>query len=441
MGWLISSIIACSIMMALMYIPLSGVTHTVMPHIMMVIATMTVLGPGILFFACAYESIKNRIVNMCVLISLGILAAYVYGNLAAQGIFAIPDHAFFMTSVMLVTFSHIGEYMDERVRKRADLALRNSMKLKTDRSPVLTEEKEYMDHGHFRMLIDKISHISVLIAIGLSFVTFVCWYFFFYHLAGEHPFLWALKMSIAVLVIACPCSLCWVTPAATLVASRKGLKHSIIVKHSAAFEKIARLHVIIFDIHGLKQEEQDAIVHLKRMNMKVVVIAEDREQMTKFAEQSGRGADEYYNRISSNEKKEIIERFQRQGMRVGVVNNSGSDVSLLTQSDAGIILGTGMNIPKRYGDIILVKNDLLDMVKAVQLGRRTVSKIKQNVFWAFLFNALGIPIATGALYPVFGMSLKSEYVELAMIFSSVLVVINSLSLRFPLFLKVDHSRE
>lgn len=433
MGWLISSIIACSIMMVLMYIPLSGLTHTSMPHIMMVIATMTVLGPGILFFACAYESIKNRIANMCVLISLGILAAYVYGNLAAQGIFAIPDHAFFMTAVMLVTFSHIGEYMDERVKKRADRALRNSMELKTDRPLVLTEEKEYTDHGHFRRLIDKVSHISVLVAIGLSFVTFVCWYFFFYHLAGEHPFLLALKMSIAVLVIACPCSLCWVTPAATMVASRKGLKHSIIIKHSTVFEKIARLNVIVFDIHGLKQEEQDVIGYLKRMNMRVVIITEGHEQIAKFAV-SGTGVDEYYNRISPNEKREIIEGFQRQGMKVGVASNSGSDISSLAQSDVGIVLGTGMDVTKRYGDIILIKNDLMDVVKAIQLGRRAMSKIKQNIFWAFFFNLLGIPIAAGVLYPFFGISLRPEYVELAMVFSSVSIVINSFLLKRTYFI-------
>jgi P-type Cu+ transporter len=147
------------------------------------------------------------------------------------------------------------------------------------------------------------------------------------------------------------------------------------------------------------------------------------------------GVDECYNRISPNEKREIIEGFQRQGMKVGVVSNSSSDISSLAQSDVGIVLGTGMDVTKRYGDIILIKNDLMHVVKAIQLGRRTMSKIKQNIFWGFLFNVLGIPIAAGALYPIFGISLKSGHVELAMILSSVLVVVNSLSLRSPFFLK------
>lgn len=430
MGWLVSSIIACITMMALMYVPPSALPHTYMPHIMMIIATMTVLGPGIPFFACAYESIKNRFANMCVLISLGTLAAYVYGSLATQGIFALPEHAFFMTAVMLVTFSHIGEYVNERVKKRASRVLQNSTELKTDRPSVVTRGKEYTNHGHSLMFIDKVSHTFVLIAVGLSFITFICWYFFFYRLAREYPFLWALKMAIAVLIIACPCSLCWATPAATLVASRKGLKHSIVVKHSTAFEKIARLNVLVFDMNGLKQDIQDVIVHLKRMNVRIIIMAEDREQAIKFAV-SGAGVNEYYSGISPDEKRGIIEGFHRQGMKVGVVSNSASGISSLAQSNVAIVLGTGMDATKGYGDVILIKNDLMDVVKTIQLGRRTMSKIKQNILWAFLFNVLGIPIATGAFYPIFGISLKSEYAELAMILSSTLVVINSLGLRFP----------
>ncbi len=92
MGWLISSIIACITMVAIMYIPLPESIHTYMPHIMMVIATVTVLGPGIHFFTCAYESIKNRLVKMDVLISTGILSAYMYGNFASQGFFDVSDH-------------------------------------------------------------------------------------------------------------------------------------------------------------------------------------------------------------------------------------------------------------------------------------------------------------------------------------------------------------
>ncbi|WKZ14936.1 MAG: HAD family hydrolase [Candidatus Jettenia caeni] len=213
------------------------------------------------------------------------------------------------------------------------------------------------------------------IAVGLSLITFVCWYFLFYHLAGERPFLWALKMAIAVLVIACPCSLCWATPAATMVASRIGLKHSIVVKHSAAFEKIARLNVLVFDVNGLRQDVQDVLLHLKRMNIRVVMMTEDREQTTRFAV-SGIGVDEYYNRISPDEKRAVIERFQRQGMKVGVVSNSGSDISSLTQPDVRIMLGAEMDVTKGHGDIILIKNDLMDVVKTVQLGRRTVIENK-----------------------------------------------------------------
>lgn len=433
MGWLIFSIIPFIIMMVLMYIPLPGLIHAYMPQIMMIIATVAVLGPGIPFFACAYESIKNRCATMCVLISIGVLSAYAYGCLASQDIFDVSGHAFFMTAVMLITFSHIGEYMEERVKKRADKVLRKFLELNTHRAQVFSiENKVYMDKAHFRHFVDKVTHTFTPIAVGLSIATFFCWYFLFYSLAGEHYFLWALKMAIAVLVISTPCSLCWAAPTATMAASRVGLRHSILIKQTSVLEKAAQLNVLVFDMDKTKHDIRDAVKLLRRMNIRVVVMTEDREQAARFVA-SGIDIDEYHVRVSSLEKREIIKAFQKQGMRVGVVNSGVCDISTMAQADVGIVLGTDMDISKETGDIIIIGDDMTDVVKSIQLGRITLLKIKQNVFWAFLFNVIGISIAAGVLYPSFGISLKSEHAELAMVLSSFLVVINSLLLKRAFF--------
>src|SRR3990172_8315876 len=115
-GWLILCIIASTITMMLMYAHLPDTLHTYTPYFLMIIATMTLLGPGLDFFVSAYKSIKNLSANMDVLISIGILSSYIYSILAMNGLFGASGHAFFETAVMLITFIRIGKYLEERVK-------------------------------------------------------------------------------------------------------------------------------------------------------------------------------------------------------------------------------------------------------------------------------------------------------------------------------------
>lgn len=129
------------------------------------------------------------------------------------------------------------------------------------------------------------------------------------------------------------------------------------------------------------------------------------------------------------DKQQVVRRYQEAGHFVGMVGDGINDAPALAQADIGIAIGSGTDVAKETGDIVLVKGDIRDVERGIRLGRRTLGKIRQNLFWAFFYNVIGIPVAAGLLYPAFGLVLKPELAGLAMAFSSVSVVTNSLLLR------------
>lgn len=644
MGWLILSILASIAMMVLMYAPLPDSVHIYMPYVMMGIATITVLGPGMDFFVSAYKSIRNLFANMDVLVSLGVLSAYCYSIFAIFGSFGVSGHAFFETAVMLIAFIRIGKYLEERVKGRASHALQKLVKLQADKARLLSSEgiesevnasslqvgdvvivrageiipvdgevmegassvdesmvtgesmpvvkqkgssvvgatinktgllkvkttkvgeetvlsqiitmveDAQMDKAPIQRFADRVSNIFVPIVVGLSIVTFLCWYFVFYDAAGQQPFVWALKTAIAVLVIACPCAMGLATPTAIMVGSGVGLDHAILIKRASALEEVARLNVMVFDktgtiteghftvtdivpsntfteaelitlaaagcafsnhplaqsvvdearkkkltwdtvqhfqekagsgiachyqgkdllignevlltSHGItldklkdtveeleshgksfmfvayggisvgvlalmdkiKQTARDVVMQLQQMNIRAIMMTGDSEQVAK-AVASAVGIEEHRAKVLPAEKMEVIKGFQEKGLKVGMVGDGINDAPALAQADVGIAIGAGTDVAKETGDIVLIKNDMMDVVRAIQLGKRTLSKVRQNLFWAFFYNVIGIPIAAGVMYPLIGISLKPEYAGLAMAFSSVSVVTNSLLLK------------
>ncbi len=397
-------------------------------------------------------------------------------------------------------------------------------------------------------IADTVSGYFVPAVVVIAIAAFLAWYFLGFGLA------FALKIFIAVLIIACPCALGLATPTAIMVGTGLGAKHGILFKSAESLQMTHKVNVIVFDKTGtltkgkpevtdvvafeehnendviriaavaekrsehplaeaivnkavnekikvdepsrfhsitgkgveavfrgkkifagnrkliqegkidikkfedgirkleeegktvmiialekkviglvgvadtLKENSSDAVKRLKEMGKEVVMISGDNERTAKAIAASV-GIEKVLADVLPDEKANEIKKLQASGKKVAMCGDGINDAPALAQADIGIAVGSGTDVAIETGDVVLIKNDLRDVVTAIDLSRFTLGKIKQNLFWAFIYNTLGIPLAAGVLFPFTGFLLNPVIAGAAMSFSSVSVVGNTLLMR------------
>lgn len=178
----------------------------------------------------------------------------------------------------------------------------------------------------------------------------------------------------------------------------------------------------------VRETSAAAIARLKEMGLRVVLLTGDNSRAANYIGAQV-GADEVIAEVLPGDKADVVRSIQEKGGRVIMVGDGINDAPALTQADVGCAVGGGSDIAIESADVVLMKDDLGDVPKAVRLSRLTITNIKENLFWAFCYNTIGIPIAAGVLYPFFEILLSPMIGALAMSLSSVCVVGNALRLR------------
>jgi Cu+-exporting ATPase len=178
----------------------------------------------------------------------------------------------------------------------------------------------------------------------------------------------------------------------------------------------------------MKASTPEAIHALREEGLRIVILTGDRKEAAKVIADK-LGIEEVEGEVLPQQKAEIVKRLKREGRIVAMAGDGINDAPALAASDVGIAMGTGTDVAIENAGITLVKGDLRGIVRARKLSRATIRNIKQNLLFAFLYNAIGVPIAAGVLYPVFGLLLSPMLASAAMSFSSVSVIVNALRLR------------
>ncbi len=398
-------------------------------------------------------------------------------------------------------------------------------------------------------LADKISGVFVPIVIGLAILSGLAWFFL-----GQESWIFALTISISVLVIACPCALGLATPMAIMVGTGKGAENGVLIKSAEALETTAKVDTIVFDKtgtitegqpivtdlvtaaaidsnelltlaasaekgsehplgeaiireaeakglalqaaeqfnaipgHGIevtiadqhlflgnkklmmenkidlgdlaetsdqlaergktpmyiaidqkiagviavadtvKENSVQAIERLHQMGIEVAMITGDN---TRTAEAIARqvGIDRVLSEVLPEDKASEVKVLQQDGKRVAMVGDGINDAPALAQAEIGIAIGSGTDVAMESADIVLMRSDLMDVPTAVELSQATIKNIRENLFWAFAYNTLGIPVAMGVLHLFGGPLLNPIFAAAAMSLSSVSVVLNASRLK------------
>lgn len=299
-------------------------------------------------------------------------------------------------------------------------------------------------------VVDKIALVFVPVVLGLSVLTFILWY----AIGGSGQLPHAILSAVSVLVIACPCALGLATPTALMVGIGKAAQKNILIKDATALENIRKIDALVIDKTGtltipnkdvdftkadslslderetLKPYAREAMEALQKEGIEVYMMSGDKDEAAKYWADKA-GIKHYRSKVMPQDKEDMVRQLQAEGKHVAMVGDGINDTQALAAADVSIAMGKGTDIAMDVAQVTLMGTDLRRIPDAIRLSRATVGMIKQNLFWAFIYNVICIPLAAGLPY-VFGAEwqITPMWASALMAFSSISVVLNSLRLYF-----------
>ena len=299
-------------------------------------------------------------------------------------------------------------------------------------------------------IVDRAALVFVPVVAAIALVTFLAWWI----LGGNSMLPQAIMSAVAVLVIACPCAMGLATPTALMVGIGKAAESQILIKDASALENLRHVDAIVIDKtctltipnqnvdftradslpleerETLKPKAKEAVEELQQGGIQVYMMSGDKEDAARFwAEQAG--IRHYQSNVLPNDKENLVKRLQQEGHHVVMVGDGINDTQALALADVSMAIGRGTDVAMDVAQVTLMGDDLRTIPFAIRLSKRTVRMIWENLFWAFIYNLICIPLAAGLPY-LFGMrfQITPMWASSLMAFSSLSVVLNSLRLRW-----------
>ena len=300
-------------------------------------------------------------------------------------------------------------------------------------------------------IVDKAALVFVPVVAGIALITFLAWWI----IGGNACLPQAIMSGVAVLVIACPCAMGLATPTALMVGIGKAAQKQILIKDAAALENIRKVNALVIDKTGtltipnqnvdftkgdglddlesretLKPHASEAMKLLEKEGIEVYMMSGDREEAARYWANKA-GIKHYQSKVKSDDKQAMVKKLQAEGKHVMMIGDGINDTQALALADVSMAIGKGTDVAMDVAQVTLMDDDLMAIPDAVKLSRKTVGMIWQNLFWAFIYNLICIPLAAGVLH-LFGIDFQITpmWASALMACSSVSVVLNSLRLRF-----------
>ena len=298
--------------------------------------------------------------------------------------------------------------------------------------------------------VDRIALVFVPVVVAISLITFVAWY----AIGGNTALPNAILSAVSVLVVACPCALGLATPTALMVGMGKAARRNILVKDAKALESIRKVDALVMDKTGtltipnpsidftkadslapeeretLKPNAKDAMQELKRLGVEVYLMSGDKEDAVSYwAEKAG--ITHHQSRVQPQDKEALVRQLQDEGHCVAMAGDGINDSQALALADVSIAMAKGTDVAIDVAQMTLMSDDMMRIPEALRLSQQTIGMVHQNLFWAFIYNILSIPLAAGAAHLVgIDFQITPSWASAMMACSSLSVVFNSLRLKW-----------